>query len=237
MQELKNVAIITARGGSKRIPRKNLRDFLGKPIIAYSVRAALDAKIFDEVMVSTDDAEIAEVARSLGAVVPFMRSAKNSDDYSTTAEVLIEVLETYRRHGKAFENYCCIYPTAPFVTPEKLRHAHGLMTEKQATSVLPVVRFGYPIQRALQVKDELLSMIDIQYINSRSQDLTPAYHDTGQFYFGRTDKLLATRQIFSDRTYPVVVSETEVQDIDHEDDWQIAEIKYRFLLEKKAKTT
>lgn len=226
------VAIITARGGSKRIPRKNLRPFLGQPILKYSIVAAQESGIFDEVMVSTDDPEIAEVSRAAGAIVPFMRSAKSSDDFATTAQVLVEVLNSYSAQGKNWNTYCCIYPTAPFVTPQKLRAAYDLMRTQQAHSVLPVVRFGYPIQRALQIKDGLLSMIHAENINARSQDLMPTYHDCGQFYFGTSENLLKTGQIFSTRTYPIVVPETEVQDIDHEEDWVIAELKYRLLVEK-----
>jgi pseudaminic acid cytidylyltransferase len=228
------VAIITARGGSKRIPRKNLRNFLGQPIVGYSIQSALNAGVFDEVMVSTDDSEIAEVANKFGAKVPFLRSAATSDDYATTAQVLIEVLETYREHGLNWKSYCCIYPTAPFVTPEKLRSGYELLDSNQAHSVLPVVRFGYPIQRALQVKGGLLSMIDPSNINARSQDLMPTYHDCGQFYFGQTENLLKTGQIFSTHTLPIIVPETEVQDIDHEEDWVIAELKYKLLLERAS---
>jgi len=231
MEKFRSVAIITARGGSKRIPGKNIRPFLGKPIIEYSIRAALDSKVFDEVMVSTDDEKIAEISRAAGAITPFMRSNRNSDDFSTTAEVVIEVLTEYQKRGKNFDTYCCIYPTAPFVTARKLTSAKAALEAGNALSAIPVVRFGYPIQRALKVKDGLLSMIEVKYINSRSQDLMPAYHDCGQFYFGKTENLLKTGQIFSDRTVPLVMPETEVQDIDHEEDWTIAELKYRLLKE------
>lgn len=229
MEKKKSVAIITARGGSKRIPRKNIRPFLGRPILEYPIRAALASGVFDEVMVSTDDEEIAAIARAAGAVTPFPRSKKNSDDFSTTAEVLTEVLKEYQSRGTFFETYCGIYPTAPFVTAEKLRLAGKAMADQNAISVIPVVRFSYPIQRALQISEGLLSMMDVKYINSRSQDLTPAYHDCGQFYFGRTEILFKTGQIFSERTVPLVMPETEVQDIDHEEDWVIAELKFKLL--------
>ncbi len=225
----KSVAIITARGGSKRIPRKNIKDFLGKPIIAYSIEAALSAGCFDEVMVSTDDAEIAEVARAYGAAIPFMRSEKTSDDFATTAEVLTEVFEEYRKMGKSFDYACCIYPTAPFVTGKKLSDSHNILLENSADSTFPVVRFGYPILRAMKVEDGKLQMMWPEHINTRSQDLQPAFHDSGQFYWFNAEKFMQTKRIFTDRTYPIEVPESEVQDIDTLEDWKIAEMKYRIL--------
>jgi pseudaminic acid cytidylyltransferase len=225
----KSVAIITARGGSKRIPRKNIRDFLGKPIIAYSISAALEAGCFDEIMVSTDDEEIAEVAKKYGAVVPFFRSAERSDDFATTTDVLLEVLTSYGEIGKFFELACCLYPTAPFVTAEKLRTGYTTLLEHDASSAFPVVRFGYPIQRALKIENDFLHMIWPENISARSQDLMPAYHDTGQFYWFNVKRFLESKQLFSSRTVPIIVSESEVQDIDTEEDWKIAEMKYRIL--------
>ena len=223
------LAIITARGGSKRIPRKNIRDFLGKPIIAYSIAAALDAGCFDEVMVSTDDPEIASVATRLGARVPFLRSAATSSDFATTAEVLVEVLDQYRHRRKPFDYACCIYPTAPFITAGKLLTGHRLLLHSGADTVLPVVRFGYPVQRALKLEHDRLGMIWPEHQDARSQDLTPAYHDSGQFYFFRVERFLKTRRLFSDFTVPMVLPETEVQDIDTLEDWKMAEMKYHFL--------
>lgn len=224
-----SVAIITARGGSKRIPRKNIKPFLGKPIIAYSISAALEAGCFDEVMVSTDDREIAEVAQNYGAKVPFFRSAETSNDFSTTADVLIEVLNEYQKRGQNFFYACCIYPTAPFVTPEKLKYGHELLLNTGADSALPVVRFGYPIQRGLKVEEGQLSMIWPEHLNSRSQDLMPVYHDSGQFYWFRIARFLETRKLFAEHTVPIELPESEVQDIDTEEDWRIAELKYRIL--------
>lgn len=224
------LAIIIARGGSKRIPRKNIRDFLGKPIIAYSIAAALNAECFNEVMVSTDDPEIAGIATKFGAKVPFFRSTATSDDFATTADVLAEVLMEYRNRGRDFDHACCLYPTAPFITSEKLRHGYRLLQETGADSVLPVVRFSYPIQRGLQIEDDRLSMFSPEYMNYRSQDLSPAYHDSGQFYFFRVESFLQNQRLFTGNTVPMVIPETEVQDIDTEDDWQIAEMKYRLLL-------
>lgn len=223
----RSVAIITARGGSKRIPRKNIKDFLGKPIIAYSITAALDAGCFDEVMVSTDDSEIAYIARQLGAEVPFLRSTEASNDFASTEDVLLEVLYEYNRQGKIFDYACCLYPTAPFVTAKKLKEGFDLLVKTGADSAFPVVRFSSPIQRALKVKDNHLSMVYPEHLNSRSQDLQPTYHDSGQFYWLNVARFLEMKELFSDYTVPIFVSELEVQDIDNEEDWKIAEMKYR----------
>lgn len=223
----KNLAIITARGGSKRIPRKNIKDFLGFPIIKYSIDAALQAGCFDEVMVSTDDMEIAEIARSYGAAIPFLRSQKNSDDYAGTSDVIEEVLLDYKKMGKEFDYCCCIYPTAPLISVRKLIEGYDLLKKSGADSVLPVVRFSYPIQRALKVEDGKLEMIWPENLNSRSQDLMPAYHDAGQFYWLRVDSFLKSKNLFSKNTFAIEISESEVHDIDSEEDWKIAEIKYR----------
>lgn len=225
----KTVAIITARGGSKRIPRKNIKDFLGYPIIKYSIDAALRANCFDEVMVSTDDKEIAEIAEKLGAKVPFLRSQATSNDHATTADVLEEVLLEYKKRGIVFEYLCCIYPTAPFVTPEKLVRAMSLLIERGADSVLPITRFSYPIQRALKIEEGLAKMIWPENYNARSQDLMPAYHDCGQFYCMKTRSLLTQKKLFAEYTIPIEIPESEVQDIDNEEDWLIAEMKYRIL--------
>jgi N-acylneuraminate cytidylyltransferase len=225
----KSVAIITARGGSKRIPQKNIRDFLGKPIIAYSISAALDSKCFNEVMVSTDDRDIREIAIAYGAQVPFYRSANTSDDNATSAEVLNEVLEEYRARGKDFNYACCIYPTAPFVTPEKLIQGFNLLIENDADSAFPVVRFNYPIQRALKVEKHKLVMFWPEHLNSRSQDLIPAYHDAGQFYWFNVERFMLAQKLFTDNSFPILMPEIEVQDIDNEEDWKIAEMKYQFL--------
>jgi|ERR1043165_2187618 N-acylneuraminate cytidylyltransferase len=229
------VAIITARGGSKRIPRKNIKPFLGHPIIKYSIDAALQSGCFDEVMVSTDDKEIADIALSLGAKVPFSRSAKTSDDYATTCDVLEEVILEYRKLGKDFDYLCCIYPTAPFVTGEKIKKGMQLLQERGADCVLPIVRFSYPIQRSLKIEDGKTMMIWPENYLARSQDLMPAYHDCGQFYCMKTESMLKQMRLFAEFTIPLETPEMEVQDIDNEEDWKIAEIKYGFLLNKLAK--
>jgi len=223
------IAIITARGGSKRIPRKNIKLFLGFPIIKYSIEAAINSGCFDEVMVSTDDDEIAQIAISLGAKVPFVRTAKTSDDYSTTCDVLEEVILDYQNLGKEFEYLCCIYPTAPFVTAQKLRYAMSILENSDADCVLPIVGFSYPIQRSLIIEDGKVVMNWPENYSSRSQDLIPTFHDCGQYYCMKTESMLTQKRLFTTFTIPVITSELEVQDIDNEVDWKLAELKYEFL--------
>jgi len=228
------LAIITARGGSKRIPRKNLRAFLGRPILAYSIEAARNSGLFDDVMVSSDDEEILEVGRTFGASTPFKRSAGTSDDAATTAEVLQEVLSEYRRQGHEFEYLCCIYPTAPFVSASKLQHADALLRDSGADAVVPVVAFSFPIWRSFKIEEGRLSFNWPENALRRSQDLPQAFHDCGQFYFVRTESFLTQRRLIMDNTVPIVVPEGEAQDIDTEDDWKIAEIKYSILSERRT---
>lgn len=230
----RTLATITARGGSKRIPRKNIKSFEGHPIIRYSIEAALKSGLFDEVMVSTDDQEIADIARAYGANIPFMRSAERSDDYATTADVLEEVILRYRARGQEFETICCIYPTAPFVTHEKLRQAKQLLLDTGAEAVVPITRFGYPIQRSLKIEHGRVKMNWPENYNARSQDLTPAYHDAGQFYLLKVEALLEQRMLYPQFTVPMVVPESEVQDIDNEEDWRLAEIKYRMFQSRSS---
>ena len=226
---MSSVAIITARGGSKRIPHKNIKPFLGKPIIAYSIEAAKAAGCFDEVMVSTDDEEIAEIARNYGAVVPFMRSVENSDDFSTTRDVVREVLKQYKEVGRAFDYACCIYPTAPFITAERLKESMQLLEEKQADSVLPVVRFSFPPQRCVVLEDGRAVFKWPEHMLTRSQDLEPFYHDCGQYYCLNTKAFGEQEVLFMKNTYPVILDEMEVQDIDNETDWKLAELKFKLL--------
>ena len=226
---MRTAAIITARGGSKRIPRKNIKEFCGKPIIAYSIEAALAAGVFDTVMVSTDDEEIAEVARRYGADIPFYRSEKTSNDHAVTSQVLAEVLEEYERRGEHYDMVCCIYPTAPFLTAGRLRSAMELLADTEADSVLPVVRFSFPPQRSVVIKDGYLKFNWPEHRNTRSQDLEPFYHDVGQFYCVNTVSFAAQRVLVMEKTVPLVMSEMEIQDIDTEEDWQLAEVKYRLL--------
>lgn len=182
----KAIAIITARGGSKRIPRKNIKEFCGKPIIAYSIEAAKKSGRFSEIMVSTDSEEIAEISRNYGANVPFLRSKKTSDDYATTADVLMEVLDGYKQREREFEYTCCIYPTAPFVTEDKLIRAMEIMERQNPVAVMPVVQFSYPPQRCYVVdENERIHFKFPQYAAARSQDLEKQYHDAGQFMYIR----------------------------------------------------
>jgi N-acylneuraminate cytidylyltransferase len=227
------VAIIPARGGSKRIPRKNIKDFLGYPIIKYSIDTALQSRCFDEVMVSTDDREIAAVARTHGATAPFLRSPATSGDLATTADVLREVLRDFTDRGRSFTYGCCIYPTAPLLSPERLQQGYRLLRDHQAETVIPVVRFSYPIQRALKIENDLLLMIWPENVNARSQDLMPTYHDAGQFCWFDVGRFQATGQLFTGRTIPLIIPESEVQDIDTIEDWRIAEMKYLMLTKKE----
>lgn len=225
----KRIAIITARGGSKRIPGKNIRSFCGKPILCYSIEAALESGLFDTVMVSTDSEKIAEIAREAGAQVPFMRSEKTSGDYATTAEVLLEVIEEYKKGGQEFDTICCLYPTAPFITASKLCKAIGILEKEQVDSVIPVVRYSYPPQRAFVINDGFTVMKYPEFIGARSQDLEPFFHDCGQFYCMDAKAFARKKQIFTDRMVSIEVPETEVQDIDNETDWELAELKYRMM--------
>ena len=220
-----NVAIITARGGSKRIPRKNIKDFMGKPMIAYAVESALDSKIFDEVMVSTEDYEIAEVAKKYGAKVPFMRSTKTADDFATTFDVIDEVVNEYKKIGKYFEILCCIYPCVPFLRAETLRSAYNKMQGFDA--IIPVCKYPTPIEWAMKIQDNLLVPNDRKAQNMRSQDMEPKYFDVGMFYFCKTDKIYENKSLAPQKTTAFIIPELECQDIDTIEDWQVAEMKYR----------
>lgn len=229
------IAIITARGGSKRIPRKNIKDFLGKPILAYSIEAAKASGLFDEVMVSTDDLEIAEIARSYGAVVPFLRSEKTADDFATTSDVLIEVLETYLEKGVKYSHACCIYACAPFITGKILAEAYNTLLSGNYTCIFPYLSFGYPIWRSLTLNDkQQLEMIWPENINARSQDLPVAYHDAGQFYFFDVARFLETRNLLIGSVGGIHLEETNAQDIDTIVDWKLAEIKYQLFHQQEA---
>ena len=226
---MKTLAMITARGGSKRIPRKNIKEFNGKPIIAYSIEAALGSGVFDEVMVSTDDEEIAEIAKNYGAKVPFLRSEKTSNDFATTTDVIEEVLETYKERGEEFDIFCCIYPTAPFITSKRLKDAVEELSKSDADSLIPVVRFSYPPQRAMEVHDGRLVFRQPENLKKRSQDLEPHFHDAGQFYVVRSESFFKNHGIMVGDILPMELSELEVQDIDNEVDWKLAELKYNLL--------
>ena len=222
---MKNIAIIPARSGSKRIARKNIRPFMGKPIMAYSVCAALESGLFDEVMVSTDDPEFAEVAVRYGASVPFLRSERTSGDHAGIAEVIDEVIDNYKEAGKVFDNWCCILSTAPFVTPQLLRDTYSRFTEGRFDTLRPVVRFSYPIQRAFRMgTDGSVSFMNPENAAARSQDLEPAFHDAGLFYWGT-----AAEGFKGSRWGALEIDERVCQDIDTEEDWALAEMKFRLI--------
>lgn len=220
-----NIAIIPARGGSKRIPRKNIKSFHGKPMIAWSIEAAQQSGIFDRIIVSTDDEEIAAVAREYGAEVPFIRPADIANDYATTGDVISHAIVWLTNQGRRPEQVCCLYATAPFVEPDDLRQ--GLVLLNNTTDcqyVFSATRFSFPIQRAIKL-DELgrVSMFDPEHQLTRSQDLVEAYHDAGQFYWGRASAWVTNQPIFAAHSQVVLLPGFRVQDIDTPEDWLRAE--------------
>lgn len=226
---MRNIAIIPARGGSKRIPKKNIKDFLGKPIIAYSIETALESKLFDEVMVSTDDKEIADIAIRYGAKVPFMRSEKTANDYAGLSDVIIEVLEQYGKLNKEFDVVCCILATAPFLSEKDLVNSYSKIEKSSFNSVFPIVRYSFPIQRAMKFDGDKIKMIWPNNLTKRSQDLKPSYHDAGLFYWVKTKSVLADKTLWTDNSTAIEIKEQTVQDIDTFEDWKIAELKYKII--------
>ena len=226
---MKSIAIIPARGGSKRIPKKNIKNFCGKPIIAYSIAAAKESGLFDEVMVSTDSEEIAQIARAYGANVPFLRSEATSNDYATTADVIAEVLDAYAADGKTFDYFACVYATAPFLTGEKLATAMHLLQKNRAAAVVSVVKYGFPPQRAFIIKDAYLQYQYPEFQQARSQDLEPIYHDAGQLYIWSCAAFKDRHSLIVPKTVPFIMVEEEVQDIDTMADWVIAEAKFQAM--------
>lgn len=229
----RRLAIITARGGSKRIPKKNIREFCGRPIIGYSIQAAKDAGVFDMVMVSTDSEEIAEIAKKEGAEVPFLRSEATSGDFAGTADVILEVLLEYEKMDIFFDEVCCIYPTAPFVTGEKLKDAVAVLEDKKYDSVMPVTSFSFPPLRGMVLNGDKISYKWEEYADYRSQDLETIYHDCGQFYVLNTEVFKQSQKLVTKNTGAIEISELEMQDIDNEIDWKLAELKYQLLRERK----
>lgn len=230
------LAVIPARGGSKRIPRKNIKQFCGKPIIAWSINAALQSGCFDHVIVSTDDAEITDVAREYGAQVPFLRPAALSDDLTGTTAVVEHAINWFAACGQAPDQVCCLYATAPFVSSEDLRNGLKVLTESEADYAFAVTSYAFPIQRAIRITaDQHIEMFNPEHFNSRSQDLEQAYHDAGQFYWGRATAWLKNRAIFSPTSSPVVLPRHRVQDIDTEEDWLDAELKFMTLIGRQIK--
>lgn len=225
---MSSICIIPARGGSKRIPRKNIREFCGKPIIAYSIEAAIKSGCFDEVMVSTDDTEIKAVAEKYGASVPFMRSEYASSDHAMTHTVLLEVLDEYEKMGRVFDNMCCIYCTAPFVNSEHLKDGMDELNNGW-DCVYPIVQFSFPPQRAVVIHEGKVFWTHRENQFVRSQDLEPIYHDVGQFYCMNIDSFRKEPALVFGNTKGIVIDDLWAQDIDNETDWKIAEQKYIFL--------
>ena len=225
-----NVAIIPARGGSKRIPRKNIRMFCGKPMIAWSIEAALASGCFDQVIVSTDDSEIAEVARLYGALTPFMRPTDLSDDFTGTGAVIQHAVELLQQEGLVVEDVCCLYATAPFVRPENLRDGQALLRSGKADQVFTATTFPFPIQRAIRLTDKGCEPIFPEHILKRSQDLEEAWHDAGQFYWANANTwCTSARSMFSTGSIPLILPRYRVQDIDTEEDWVMAEYLFTAL--------
>lgn len=219
---MNNLAIIPARGGSKRIPGKNIRPFNGIPVIAYAIKEAINSGLFTEIMVSTDSEQIADIAKQYGATVPFLRSEENAGDFATLSDVIEEVKNVYTQKGNHFDNICCILPVNPLINAANLKKGFDTLINGGFDSVRPVVRFSYPIQRAFRFNDKNVELFFPEYAKSRSQDLEAAFHDAGQFYWMKFDSALkgTNKSAFE-------ISEMECQDIDNETDWQLAELKYK----------
>jgi N-acylneuraminate cytidylyltransferase len=230
MQDI--IAIITARGGSKRIPKKNIKPFFGKPMLSYAINACKESGIFSEIMVSTDDMEIAETARRYGANVPFMRSEKTSSDYAITYDVLEEVVTMYKEMEKEFRYVCCVYPCVPFLNVDTLKKAYQQFISSKADALQPVCKYPVPVEWAMKIENDILLPNDRNAQLIRSQDLTPKYFDVGMFYFCKTDVMLKEKTLAPKNTLAYIMNENEIQDIDTVDDWNMAEIKYQILKEK-----
>lgn len=226
-----NIAIITARGGSKRIPRKNIRDFAGRPMLEWPITAAKKAEIFDRIVISTDSAEIADVAIKAGAEAPFMRPKHLADDHTPTAPVLLHALETLNAQGWVIDNVCCIYPTAPFLLPDDLKHGLDELTKWKAPCALSVTSFDFPILRAFKrEKDGTIQFNWPEYALTRSQDLPEFYHDAGQFYWLDAKKFSQGKQLIMPGARPVIIPRKRVQDLDTPEDWEVAELMAKELL-------
>ncbi len=230
---MRKVAIIPARGGSKRIPRKNIKPFMGRPMIAWSIQAARDSGLFDQIVVSTDDDEIAAVARAEGADIPFMRPAELASDHAGTGAVIVHALQWFIDHGQPVDAACCIYATAPFLDPARLQEGWDKLQTPGKRFAFSVTGYAFPIQRALkQTPDGSVDMFWPENLMKRSQDLEPAYHDAAQFYWGWADAFLKGEVTFSPISAPVILPRTEVVDIDTPEDWEVAELTWKVLKSK-----
>ena len=223
------LCVIPARGGSKRIPRKNIKSFCGQAMISYSIKAALESKCFDQVIVSTDDAEIAKVSKLFGAEILFIRPEELSDDFTGTNDVVKHAINWFIEHNIVVDYACCIYATAPFVNQKYLKEGFEKLQSSNKSFAFSVTSFGYSIQKAFKINNNEISMFYPQYLMSRSQDLENAYHDAGQFYWGKAQAFLDNEVMFSDKTIPVVLPRYLVQDIDTLEDWDRAELMYKAL--------
>ncbi|RLQ22220.1 pseudaminic acid cytidylyltransferase [Seongchinamella sediminis] len=233
-----NVAIIPARGGSKRIPRKNIKPFCGKPIITWSIEAALLSGCFDRVVVSTDNNEIAAVARSVGAEVPFERPADLSNDHAPTIPVIAHAIEWIKHNYGSVDYACCIYATAPFVRAEDLNRGLGVLVNSGANFAFTVTSYASPIQRAVRINSKnRVEMFNPENFSFRSQDMEEAFHDAAQFYWGRADAWLAEETIFSANAAPVILPRYQVQDIDTDEDWLRAELMFQSLSAREVEGT
>ena len=225
-----NICVIPARGGSKRIPRKNIKEFNGKPIIAYSIEAALKSNCFDQVIVSTDNNEIAEVAKKYDAHVPFVRPDELSNDYVGTTPVIKHAIEWMEDNNNSIENVCCLYATAPFIQSKIISKAYQKLKDKRANYCFSVTSFEFPIQRAIKISNkDCVEMFYPKFFNTRSQDLEEAYHDAGQFYWGKAGAFEDELPLFSEGSIPYILESFLVQDIDTEEDWKRAEIMHQVL--------
>lgn len=224
-----NIAVITARGESQRILKKNIRSFCGSPIISYPISAALKSDLFSDIIVSTDSEEIAEISIKYGAQVPFFRSSKNSDDFATTMDVIKEVDTQWRGLGHSYERMCCLYPTSPFLNSKVLQDSFKIFQNGKFDSLVPIVEFSYPIQRALRIEDHCLKWTNEEYKQTRSQDLERFYHDIGQFYWLNRKFIASCSDMVSNNTGYYISDPLQAQDIDTEKDWKMAELKYKIL--------
>ncbi len=224
------LAVIPARGGSKRIPRKNIKLFCGKPMIAWSIEAAMQSGCFDQIVVSTDDNEVAEVARHFGAKVPFMRPDVLSDDHTGTTAVIAHAINWFASQGYKPENVCCLYATAPFVSADDLRKGLSVLIETACDYAFPVTSYAFPIQRAIRITESgRVEMFNPKYFNTRSQDLDEAFHDAGQFYWGRAQAWLQNKVILGSTSVPIKILRHRVQDIDTPEDWIRAEWLFKTM--------
>jgi pseudaminic acid cytidylyltransferase len=231
-----NIAVIPARGGSKRIPRKNVKSFCGKPMIAWPIEAAIGSGCFDQVVVSTDDEEIAKIAQQHGAVVPFVRPSDLSGDYTGTTAVVIHAIEWFQQQGITLDMVCCLYATAPLVQIEDLQSGEQLLKSSDADFAFSVTNYAFPVQRAVRITEKgRVEMLNQDFFATRSQDLEEVFHDAGQFYWGRTDAWVDGKFSFGSNSIPVVLPRYRVQDIDAPEDWKIAEYMFEMVRKEKQK--